>query len=47
VWAEAYLQQARSDWLMWQLIHELRRPPGMNLLKIVDLVQQQFYRLFT
>jgi len=29
------------------VVHELRRPPGMNLLKIVDLVQQQFYRLFT
>lgn len=27
--------------------HELRRPPGVNLLKIIDLILQQFYRLFT
>ena len=29
------------------VVNELRRPPGVNLLKIIDLVQQQFYRLFT
>ena len=29
------------------VLRDLRRPPGMNLLKIVDLVQKEFYRLFT
>jgi len=29
------------------VLQELHRPPGVNLLKIVDLVQSQFYRLFT
>jgi len=28
-------------------LRELRRLPGTNLIKIVNLVQQQFYRLFT
>ncbi len=31
----------------FSIARELRRPPGVNLLKIVDLVLQQFYRLFT
>jgi hypothetical protein len=27
VWAEAYLEQARSDWLMWQSIRKQDLPP--------------------
>ena len=28
-------------------LRELQRPAGTNLLKVVDLVQKEFYRLFT
>ena len=31
---------------IFSAIHELRRPAGANLIKIVDLVQREFYRLF-
>ena len=32
---------------VFSVARELRRPAGANLLKLVDLVQLQFYRLFT
>jgi hypothetical protein len=64
MWAEAYLEQACSDWQVWQLLRSQKLPSChalhylqmtcerlgkafLNLLKIVNLVQQNFYRLFT
>jgi len=26
VWAKAYLEQARSDWQMWRVVHDQKRP---------------------